>query len=84
MRQQTRMADWLPYRSTMLDEFLRADGLGDATTPGTCINCAKLVGDYRCKDCFGDAMYCSGCIVASHRHLPLHRIQVRPKLLTFW
>lgn len=75
-RLQTRMGDWLAYRSIMLDELLRADGLGDSTTPGVCADCMKLVGEYRCGDCFGDNMYCTGCIVSSHRHLPLHRLQV--------
>ena len=77
-RRQTRMADWLEYRSIMLDELLRKDGLGDLPTPGTCVNCMKLVGEYRCDDCFGGNMYCSECILSSHCQLPLHRIQVRP------
>jgi len=60
-----------------LDELLRLDGLGDSVEPGTCVNCTKLVGKYRCKDCFGSGLWCSGCIISSHRHLPLHRVQVR-------
>jgi len=75
-RRQTRMADWLEYRLIMLDELLRKDGLGDSTTPGICAKCMKLVGGYRCDDCFGDDMYCAECIVSSHHQLPLHRVQV--------
>ena len=75
---QTRMEGWLPYRSAMLDEMLRLDGLGDFTALELCVSCTKSVGEYRCSDCFGDNMHCSGCILSSHRHLPLHRIQVRP------
>lgn len=77
IRRQTKMTDWLRYRSIMLDELLRADGLGDSTAPGICVKCMKLAGEYRCSDCFVDGMCCSGCIVSSHHHLPLHRVQVR-------
>lgn len=75
------MADWIAYRLIKLDELLRRDGLGDSTTPGLCVGCTKLVGEYRCSDCFGGDMYCSGCIVSSHCKLPLHRLQVRPSEL---
>ena len=83
MSRQTRMADWLRYLSIILDELLRADGLGDLATPGLCVQCMKLVGEYRCRDCLGDEMYCSGCIVSSHHRLPLHRLQVRREQLSF-
>lgn len=82
---QTKMENWLTgYRLIMLDEILRRDGLGDSETPGICVGCRKLPGKYRCSDCFGDIMWCSECTVLSHRHLPLHRIQVSSKLLVFW
>lgn len=74
---QTRMADWLTYRSTMLDEFLRIDGLGDSATTGTCVNCKTRPGEYRCRECFGSNMCCSACILSTHVQLPLHRLQVR-------
>jgi hypothetical protein len=75
-RHQTRMADWLKYRSIMLDELLRMDGLGDSATLEDCVNCGKVVGRYRCGDCLGGDMCCAECVVLLHRHLPLHRIQV--------
>ena len=71
------MTDWLAHRSIMLDELLRIDGLGDLTALETCTKCTELAGEYRCKDCFGGNMYCSGCIVSAHHQLPLHRLQVR-------
>ena len=77
------MADWLTlYRLIVLDELLRKEGLGDSTTPGTCVGCEKGVGEYRCNDCFGGYMYCLECIVSSHSQLPLHRLQVRPGRLS--
>ncbi|KAF9779417.1 hypothetical protein BJ322DRAFT_1013173 [Thelephora terrestris] len=72
---QTRMADWLHYRSIMLDELLRMDGTGDSATPEDCVNCGSA-GEYRCSDCFGGNMCCLKCIVSLHCHLPLHRVQV--------
>lgn len=74
------MADWLLHRPVMLDELLHADGLGDSQTLGPCVKCKKLVGEYRCCDCLWGGMCCSGCIVSSHNHHPLHRLQVCPKL----
>ena len=73
------MADWLAaYRLIMLDELLRRDGLGDSATPGLCVSCMKIAGEYRCNDCFGGYAHCLDCIVSSHRYLPLHRLQVCP------
>ena len=77
IRPQTRMSDWLTQRSVMLDELLRMDGLGGLTTPGKCTGCTEQVGEYRCEECLGGNLFCSACIVSSHRQLPLHRIQVR-------
>ncbi|KAG1778278.1 hypothetical protein EV702DRAFT_1026696 [Suillus placidus] len=31
--------------------------------------------EYRCRDCFGMALYCKDCTVSRHRESPLHRIQ---------
>lgn len=71
------MANWLlSDRPVTLDEFLRQDGLGDSTTPEMCFLCKKQAGEYRCTDCFGGYMQCSGCAVSSHRLLPLHRLEV--------
>jgi len=83
-RLQTRMVDWLAYCMIFLDELLRQDGLGDSATPGICVNCKELMGEYRCNDCFGNNMYCSRCIVSSHRFHPLHRLQVCSKLSVSW
>ena len=78
--QQTKMADWLLYSSTVADELVRKEGLGDSTTPGACVTCKEQVGRYRCRDCFGGYMRCSRCIVSAHSELPLHRLQVSSEL----
>ena len=80
---QTKMMDWLSYVSIMLDELLRRDGLGDSTVPELCTKCMTQPREYRCGDCFGGGMCCSGCMVSTHCHLPLHRLQVRHDLLSF-
>ena len=75
------MMAWLAFCYIILDELLRREGLGNYSTPGLCVNCTKGVGEYRCSDCLGDELYCLACTLSSHRRLPLHRIQVRDKLL---
>lgn len=75
------MTAWLAFCYIILDELLRREGLGDSSTPGLCANCTKGVGEYRCTDCLGDELHCLACTLSSHRRLPLHRIQVRDKLL---
>jgi len=84
IHQQTRMEDWLMYLQTVLDELLRKDSLGDSATPGMCVGCRNVVGEYRCRDCLGGSMRCLECAVSFHRELPLHRLQVCPKLPVSW
>ena len=71
------MSDWLTQRLVMLDELLRMDGLGSLATPGKCMGCMERVGEYRCEECLGGNLFCSVCIVSSHRQLPLHKLQAR-------
>lgn len=72
------MEQWLLKRLVFLDEVLHRDGLGDAPEDlGMCPDCSKCPAQLRCKDCFEEVMRCSACIVAFHRNLPLHRVQVR-------
>lgn len=35
------------------------------------------MGNYRCLTCDNTGLLCENCVVKAHRHLPLHRIQVR-------
>ncbi|KAJ7468442.1 hypothetical protein B0H11DRAFT_2159494 [Mycena galericulata] len=56
-----------------LQESLRRDGPGDASVD-SCANCISSPGTIRCRDCFGDLLYCDACIVKMHEFNPLHVI----------
>ena len=76
-RLQTKMEIWLQHRQVVLDELLRLDGLGNAlNSPRLCPDCSNNPAELRCRDCVGEIMRCSACILSSHRNLPLHRLQV--------
>jgi hypothetical protein len=57
-----------------LEELLRQEGRG---TPRECPRCLMSTPSYRCSDCSSDALYCSDCLVETHRSMPFHRFQVR-------
>lgn len=42
----------------------------------SCINCHQVTGRYRCKDCFGQHVWCDTCCISAHKHVPFHRIQL--------
>ncbi|KAF7976045.1 hypothetical protein HWV62_7952 [Athelia sp. TMB] len=67
--------DWLPYRKAYLDELLRHDALGDIDQPEVCIVCKDLKGEVKCIDCSSVALKCARCMVESHAHLVLHRLE---------
>lgn len=74
---QTRyVQEWLQHQDEYLDEFIRADGLGEVDQITTCIHCGENEGHFKCQDCFGQGLYCANCIVSNHAFLPLHRILV--------
>ncbi|KAF8120414.1 hypothetical protein EV363DRAFT_1190282 [Boletus edulis] len=52
--------------------MLRSEGREHAS----CSMCFQAEPCYRCKDCLGRALYCSGCILATHSLHPLHAIQM--------
>ncbi|KAL0565320.1 hypothetical protein V5O48_016705 [Marasmius crinis-equi] len=68
------------YRSSYLDELLRAEGRGDFTFD-VCVDCeargSKVVqkGCYRCKQCFVGDLVCAQCCVRRHRQNPFHCIE---------
>ncbi|KAG1797171.1 hypothetical protein EV424DRAFT_1592838 [Suillus variegatus] len=68
---------WVPERETFLLELLRLDGRGDYIFDQVCEGRDGCQGypDYRCRDCFGTALYCKGCTLARHQESPLHRLQ---------
>ncbi|KAG1741401.1 hypothetical protein EDD22DRAFT_786709, partial [Suillus occidentalis] len=58
-------------------ELLRLDGCGDYIFDQVCAGQDGCQGhpEYRCRDCFGTALYCKGCTLARHQESPLHRLQ---------
>ncbi|KAF8137962.1 hypothetical protein K438DRAFT_1526094, partial [Mycena galopus ATCC 62051] len=60
-----------------LSALLRRDGTGEDGRSDSvlCPSCSTRVGEFRCRDCFGDVMYCHPCIVSRHSENPLHRIE---------
>jgi hypothetical protein len=66
---------WLKDRALFLQEMLRLEGRGDLSAE-PCSGCSDSHPEYRCEDCFGIDLRCSSCIVAAHKHHPLHWLQV--------
>ncbi|KAG1846721.1 hypothetical protein C8R48DRAFT_750579 [Suillus tomentosus] len=69
------LCQWIPERSSYLDEMIRLEGRGNDILRDEC-NCkgeGKLL--YRCRDCFGVGMMCRTCVLDKHTHNPLHRIE---------
>lgn len=73
---QTKMGSWIAFRTTILDELIRHDGLLDCDGPPTCAHCLDDIGTFKCLDCVQTTVYCSACIVQRHEYLPLHRVEV--------
>ncbi|PPQ76961.1 hypothetical protein CVT24_009371 [Panaeolus cyanescens] len=74
---KTKLEEWLCLRDTMLDEFLRHDGLGSAHDLPDCQNCGLFDCElFRCLECgHGSALRCGSCLVRDHKMSPLHRIE---------
>ncbi|KAH7904228.1 hypothetical protein BJ138DRAFT_964691, partial [Hygrophoropsis aurantiaca] len=64
---------WLPFRERYLDEFIRHDGW--TSDSKACAHCAHFEASYRCLECVGLSSVCADCMLKSHLHLPLHRIE---------
>ncbi|KAJ6631835.1 hypothetical protein B0H10DRAFT_2250269, partial [Mycena sp. CBHHK59/15] len=61
-----------------LDKLIRHDGRGEHIDQRVCAGDGCEVEDapFRCRDCLHSCLYCEGCIVEVHRHVPLHHIQI--------
>ncbi|KAI0686696.1 hypothetical protein C8T65DRAFT_590939 [Cerioporus squamosus] len=66
---------WIPFRDQYLDAVLRHEGRGWARTATACVRCEQHAPAFRCKECVGGDMLCQECLVDTHAHLPLHRVQ---------
>ena len=86
MASQTKMQSWIDLQSTILDEIISLDGLGEAQqdTCGSCLS-RESTPLYRCLECSYGLLVCGDCVVKSHKVLPLHRLEVcfllRPLLI---
>ena len=67
---------WVKHRQEYLDACLILDGRGRFASCCANINCLAASPMHRCRDCFGQRLYCQTCILGLHQSLPLHRIQV--------
>ena len=70
---------WLGIQPTVLDELIGLDGPGGHNLD-LCSSCANPQPQshtlYRCIECSYSLLHCGGCIVAQHKALPLHRLEV--------
>ncbi len=74
---QNKVREWMPLRAQTLDELLLyEDGACGITNDTLCSRCSIRKAALRCVECEGRALQCSECIVAEHKLLPLHRLQV--------
>ncbi|KAG2095153.1 hypothetical protein BD769DRAFT_1655416 [Suillus cothurnatus] len=66
-----------PTKQNRTVGLLRLDGRGDFIFDQVCEGHDGCQGhpDYQCRDCFGTALYCKGCMLARHQESPLHRLQ---------
>ncbi|KAF8192329.1 hypothetical protein K438DRAFT_1970135 [Mycena galopus ATCC 62051] len=71
------LSQWRAKRDTYLSVLLRRNGTGEDGRSDTalCPGCRTRVAEFRCRDRFGDIMYCNACTVSRHLENPLHRIE---------
>ncbi|KAJ7076920.1 hypothetical protein C8R43DRAFT_1143595 [Mycena crocata] len=68
------LQEFRPLRQEFLNQMLRRDGCGDASSD-ICPGCGGPDSMIRCRNCFGDLLYCDVCTVKNHEHHPLHIIE---------
>ncbi|KAJ6516514.1 hypothetical protein C8R45DRAFT_809791 [Mycena sanguinolenta] len=75
--QDPSLSPWWLKRDAYLTALLRQDGTGDDGQSAnlSCPCCRTEVPKFRCRNCFGDVMYCRTCIVEFHQENPLHHIE---------
>lgn len=67
---------WKQYRDKYIDACLTLDGRGRNNRCCTGSKCQRSDPTFRCRDCFGLALYCKACIINHHRNEPLHILEV--------
>ncbi|KAF8214211.1 hypothetical protein K438DRAFT_1563306 [Mycena galopus ATCC 62051] len=75
--QDPSLSEWHNKRDAYLTALLRRDGTVDDGKSArlVCPGCRECVPEFRCRDCFGDMMYCKTCLLNKHRENPLHRVE---------
>ncbi|KAJ7701065.1 hypothetical protein B0H16DRAFT_1748807 [Mycena metata] len=72
------LGEWVRKKKpqTYLDELIQLEGRGEYQADEHCISCRAAPGDYRCRECFTDDLYCRPCLVAGHQDIPLHGVEM--------
>ncbi|KAK6974865.1 CxC2 domain-containing protein [Favolaschia claudopus] len=78
--QERPLHAWYPLRDEYVAELLRREGRGSRKVYERCSGANSACegsAEFRCANgqCFGEAMYCQECIVATHARLPTHFIE---------
>ncbi|KAJ7033004.1 hypothetical protein C8F04DRAFT_958270 [Mycena alexandri] len=76
--QDNPLGEWVRKKKpqTYLDQLIQLEGRGEYQVDEYCIICGVAGGEYRCRDCFTDDLYCKECIVVAHRDIPLHGVEM--------
>ena len=70
------LVTWKQYRQEYLDACLILDGRGRRNGHCASAPCQRSGPSFRCRDCFGNRLFCKACIVEHHRDQPLHILEV--------
>ncbi|KAJ7775286.1 hypothetical protein B0H16DRAFT_1712863 [Mycena metata] len=72
------LGEWVRKKKpqTYLDELIQLEGRGEYQVDERCISCGAAPGDYRCRECFTDDLYCKACLIAGHQDTPLHGVEM--------
>jgi len=70
--QKNPLSDWIDLRKTLIHTYLDQECLPDNHS---CRQCTTNAGEFRCKDCFGQALLCHSCCLEAHSCLPFHSIE---------
>jgi len=76
-KQQTKLEEWFEFLQEFIDETMRH--ASPSRVPNRCCaTCLTPDAPFQCLNCFPLSIKCQHCLVATHQHDVLHRIQVSP------
>ena len=70
--QNDYLREWLPKRAAYLNCILEAEA---PPQPRICSICRGADGAWKCLECLGRPVLCTGCCRKSHQQLPFHRVK---------